>query len=40
MAEIGEEIQEGEIMPVQVPVPERTPAPLPVPERELEEVEA
>jgi len=37
MAEIGTEIQEGEIMPTEIPIP--TPAQAPEPERELEEVE-
>lgn len=36
-ADIGTEIQEGEIMPVEIPVPEREVEPIP--ERELEEVE-
>lgn len=35
-ADIGTEIQEGEIMPVEIPVPVQEP----VPERELEEIES
>lgn len=36
MAEIGTEIREGDILPVEIPVPER----VEVPEHELEEVES